>query len=102
MWYTITKKSQLTAGKPVRVQFRGRAIAVFLKEDGTVYAFDELCTHEDGPLAEGKVEGKVIECPWHGARFNMATGKALALPAREDIRVYKTKIESEEVMIETE
>lgn len=50
--------------------------------NGTFYALDDLCTHDNGPLGEGELlEGGEVECPRHGARFDVTSGKALCLPA---------------------
>lgn len=103
MWHPIIKKSQLSVGVPKRVMCNGKPIGLFLRPDGTPYAFSDVCTHEEGTLSDGVVmDDKVIECPLHGARFNMATGKVLALPAMEDIQVYKTKIEGDDILIDME
>src|SRR5690606_1767496 len=49
--------------------------------DGVFHAIEDRCSHDDGPLAEGMLIGCLIECPRHGARFDMETGKARTLPA---------------------
>ncbi|MEM5805260.1 MAG: non-heme iron oxygenase ferredoxin subunit [Candidatus Aenigmatarchaeota archaeon] len=84
-------------GKLVKVG--KKEIAVF-KINGNFYAIDELCTHEGGPLHEGYVEDTTIVCPWHGAQFDLKTGKILRPPASEDINTYKVIIKDEEVYIE--
>ncbi len=56
--------------------------------DGQYYAIDDLCTHDNGPLGEGELLGAEIECPRHGARFDVKTGKALCLPAVKPVHCY--------------
>ena len=67
--------------------------------DGTIYAFTDNCTHISGPLNEGELEGCIITCPWHGARFDVCTGKVVRGPARQDLFTYPVKIEGRSVLI---
>ncbi len=53
---------------------------------GAFFALDNACSHEEGPLAEGEIEGHEVMCPWHGARFDVRTGEVLGPPAYEDLR----------------
>ncbi|MGD8814345.1 MAG: non-heme iron oxygenase ferredoxin subunit, partial [Anaerolineales bacterium] len=64
-----------------------RSIVLFNIAD-SLYAIDDLCSHDGGPVGEGEVEGHAIECPRHGARFDLESGKALNLPAVVDIAAY--------------
>ena len=67
--------------------------------DGTVYAIDDVCTHELALLSQGFIEGGAIECPLHGARFDIATGRCLAAPAERDLRTFPVRIEGEDVYV---
>jgi 3-phenylpropionate/trans-cinnamate dioxygenase ferredoxin component len=69
--------------------------------DGVICAFGDICTHDDGPLAEGTIEAGCIVCPRHGARFNLQTGKA-TFPAVMKIPIYATEIDGDQVKIEIE
>lgn len=69
------------------------------KVEGNVYAFTDNCTHISGPLNEGDLEGCTITCPWHGAQFDVTTGKVLRGPARQDILTYPVKIEENAIFI---
>jgi 3-phenylpropionate/trans-cinnamate dioxygenase ferredoxin subunit len=62
-----------------------------LRIGGAYYAIADVCTHDQGPVGEGEVEGFEIECPRHGARFDVRTGKALLLPAVVDIPAYPVR-----------
>ena len=64
-----------------------------------VYALDDVCTHELALLSQGFVEGGAVECPLHGARFDIATGRCLAPPATVDLRTYAVRIEGGEVFV---
>src|SRR5262249_24259995 len=63
------------------------------KIDGIVYAFTDNCTHISGPLNEGELEDCIVTCPWHGAQFDVRTGKVLCGPARQDLATYPVKVE---------
>jgi 3-phenylpropionate/trans-cinnamate dioxygenase ferredoxin subunit len=63
-----------------------------------IVAFGDVCTHDDGPLAEGNIDDNCVVCPRHGARFNLFTGKP-TFPAPYPIPIYETKIEGDEVKV---
>ena len=68
--------------------------------DGTYYALQDVCTHDGGPLGEGFIWGDEIECPRHGARFDVKTGRVMALPAVLPVRTYPVQVEGDEVMVD--
>jgi 3-phenylpropionate/trans-cinnamate dioxygenase ferredoxin subunit len=67
--------------------------------EGKFYAFADVCTHDGGPVAEGELDGCVIECPRHGARFDITTGAVLAMPAVTPLPVYDLKIEGDVIRV---
>jgi 3-phenylpropionate/trans-cinnamate dioxygenase ferredoxin component len=69
--------------------------------DGRIYAFRDNCTHRDFPLSEGTIEDGTIECTWHGARFDMATGRATRLPAIKPVRTYEVRVEDGDILVAT-
>lgn len=76
-----------------------RELAVFLS-DQKVFVADGHCTHNGAPLAdEGYIEGCVIECTWHGARFDLRTGELLDGPCTDPLRVYECQVRSGAVFI---
>jgi 3-phenylpropionate/trans-cinnamate dioxygenase ferredoxin subunit len=84
----------------VRVfQVNGRSIAL-ANLDGTFYAVDNLCTHDNGPLGEGTLWNGTIECPRHGARFDVQTGAVKALPAVKAVRTYPVRLDGDEVSVD--
>jgi nitrite reductase/ring-hydroxylating ferredoxin subunit len=96
---TVAKKKDIPAGGAKSVTVEGKMIAIF-NVDNTYYAIDDTCTHAEGPLSEGSVEGTVVTCPWHGATFDLTNGKVLSAPAFDDVRCYPVKIQGEEIQIE--
>jgi len=87
--------------EPGRVQVfevNGRQIAI-CNVDGTFYAIDDVCTHDGGPLDQGELEGNEIECPRHGALFDVTTGKALTLPAVRPVETYEVQVEGDDIKV---
>ncbi len=61
--------------------------------DSRIYAFADNCTHRDFPMHAGEIEGVEIVCGWHGAKYDMATGRVTRLPAIKPLKTYEVKIE---------
>jgi 3-phenylpropionate/trans-cinnamate dioxygenase ferredoxin subunit len=70
--------------------------------DGQIYAVANVCTHDDGPLGEGYLLGDEIECPRHGARFNVRSGTVRGLPAIIPIPTFEVKIEGDDVLVDVD
>ncbi|HYX87628.1 MAG TPA: non-heme iron oxygenase ferredoxin subunit [Gaiellales bacterium] len=68
--------------------------------EGELYALEDRCSHDDGPLCEGEREGFEVICPRHGARFDIRTGKVLALPATEDVDAFPVVVRDGEVFVQ--
>jgi nitrite reductase/ring-hydroxylating ferredoxin subunit len=99
-WIRVAALSDLGAGEVMSVEVKGRSIALYrLEDDGSVYATDNECTHALAYLAEGWLEGDVIECPLHGGCFNVRTGKGLGDPIEEDLRTYPVQISGDDILI---
>jgi 3-phenylpropionate/trans-cinnamate dioxygenase ferredoxin subunit len=64
-----------------------------------LYAIADVCSHDDGPVAEGELDGHEIECPRHGARFDVRDGKVLSFPAIVSIPAYPVRVEDGEVLV---
>jgi 3-phenylpropionate/trans-cinnamate dioxygenase ferredoxin subunit len=94
----VTNRSELPPGGKLLAEIDGRSIAVF-NVGGQYHAIDDLCTHDGGPLAEGELQDAEIQCPRHGARFDVRTGKALCLPAIEPVTVHQVEVRGEEVFV---
>lgn len=90
-WHPVASVASIPPGDFAQVEIDDALVAVF-NVDGTFYAIDDVCTHDGGGLAGGAVEGDVVICPRHGARFCMRTGAALTPPAYEPVRTYETRI----------
>ena len=98
-WVRVASASEIPPGKGKLVEVEGLQVALF-NVDGTFYAIDNACSHVGGSLGEGSLEGDQVECPWHGARFNVKTGKVLSAPAADDVATYKVRVAGPDVEIE--
>lgn len=87
----VIEAEQVPLGERVVFEVDGLPIAVF-NVSGQYYAIGDVCTHDDGPLAEGELVGYQIICPRHGARFDIRSGKALTLPAFVDTPWYPVRV----------
>jgi len=70
--------------------------------DGEFYALANVCTHDDGPLGEGYLLGDEIECPRHGARFDVRTGEVKVLPAIVPVPTFDVKVEGDDVYVDVD
>ena len=73
--------------------------ALLVRIENGYYAFEDVCTHDGGPLGEGEVVGDTVECPRHGARFDVRTGRVRALPAVVPIKTYPLEVEGDDVRV---
>ena len=78
----------------------GTPICLAHAEDGKFYALNDICTHEEFSLCDGELWGMDVECPQHGSRFNLATGKVTGLPAVIPAKTYPVSVEGEDIFIE--
>lgn len=90
-WLTVAPLASIPPGDYAQVEVDSSLVAVF-NIGGKLYAIDDICTHDGGELAGGAVEGDVVICPRHGARFCLRTGAALTPPAYEPVRTYETRV----------
>jgi 3-phenylpropionate/trans-cinnamate dioxygenase ferredoxin component len=89
---------ELGEGQRLYVEIDERQI-VIINLAGNYYAIADVCSHDDGPLGDGSIEGFEIICPRHGARFDIRTGKVLALPAFVDIPAYPVRVVDNQIEI---
>jgi len=87
----IAPASELPNGERLFLEVGGKAIVIFNIAE-QLFAIGDICTHDDGPLGDGDLEGFHIVCPRHGAEFDVKTGKAVQMPAVVDIPAYPVKV----------
>ncbi len=97
----VAKVAEVAEGSGTGVEVAGRRIALF-KVGGEICALADECTHVGGPLSEGFLHGEEVECPWHGARFNLRTGEVTRPPAADPVACYRVRVAGDEVEVEVE
>ena len=95
----VAKNGDMAPGSVRVVEAAGKRIAL-CNFDGSIYAIDDVCTHDRGPLDQGELIGHEIECPRHGARFDVRTGVATRLPAIRPVTTYPVSIDGDEISVE--
>ena len=94
----VTKVDELAPGERIVVEVDEHFIAIF-NVGGQFYAIADLCTHDDGPLADGEVRGHIIECPRHSGTFDLRNGAALTSPAVKPVPSYTVKVQGNDVLV---
>jgi 3-phenylpropionate/trans-cinnamate dioxygenase ferredoxin subunit len=94
----IASASELPNGERLFVEVDDKPIVIF-NIAGQLFAIGDICTHDDGPLGDGLIEGNHIVCPRHGAEFDVRTGKAVQMPAVIDIPAYPVQIRDDAIFV---
>lgn len=97
-FYEIAATDDIPNGERLFVEIDDTYLVVFNIAD-QFYAIEDVCSHDDGPLGDGDLEGHEVACPRHGARFDVRTGKAMTFPAVEDIPAYPIRIIDQKIQV---
>lgn len=98
-WVRVAGIGDVPDGAGYRVELGGFPIALWNVE-GTIYATQDDCTHEETSLSDGDLWDDVVECPLHGAQFNVRTGAVLSLPAIFPLKTFPVKVEDDGIYLE--
>lgn len=98
-WIRVADVADVGPGEALRVDVGDEPIAIWNVE-GALYATSDTCTHEEASLSEGDLWGTVVECPLHGAQFDVRTGAVMSLPAIFPISTYPVKVEGGGLYVE--
>src|ERR687897_319957 len=93
-----TKGKNIPPSQMKEVEVNGEKICL-ANVEGKYYAMGNVCTHLGGPLAQGKLEGYEVQCPWHGSRFDVRTGKVVRPPALRSEPTYEIKVEDDNLLL---
>ncbi|HSN75404.1 MAG TPA: non-heme iron oxygenase ferredoxin subunit [Anaerolineae bacterium] len=96
----VAETTDIAAGGKMVVEIDGTEIAVFNVDNEQYYAVEDICSHDGGPLGEGElIETYEVECPRHGGRFDIRTGKALVMPAFESIEAFPVTVQNDGIFL---
>jgi nitrite reductase (NADH) small subunit len=93
----VASLADLAPGSAKAVEVAGTTIALF-NVDGTVFALDNTCLHQGGPLGEGMLEGEVVTCPWHMWEYNVRTGENVG-DASLKVKRYEVQVENDDIKV---
>jgi nitrite reductase/ring-hydroxylating ferredoxin subunit len=94
----VAKTSDINPGEIVPFYVEGESVAI-CRVNGEYYAIKDECSHMEYPLSDGFLEGEVITCAWHGAKFDVRTGEVLSMPAVVPVETYQLKVEGEDIYV---
>lgn len=97
-FHKVATTSDLDEDEAMQIVVEGKEIAL-INLGGELFALDDICTHAYASMSDGYIEGDCIECPLHGAQFDIKTGKAVTPPATEDLASYGVKVEDGDVYV---
>ena len=97
-WITVADRSSVGAGSVIGVKAGDLDVALY-NIDGQFYATHNVCTHAHALLSDGFLEGDVIECPLHGGRFEVKTGKGLGAPIICDLKTLPVRVEGDAIQV---
>jgi 3-phenylpropionate/trans-cinnamate dioxygenase ferredoxin component len=101
--HTVCKSEELAEGERRIVEVEGVKIGVF-NAGGELYAIEDRCSHDDGPLAEGTFDPQActVECPRHGSLFDLTSGRPRTLPAYVPVDTFEVRVEDGEIRLEVD
>jgi 3-phenylpropionate/trans-cinnamate dioxygenase ferredoxin component len=100
---SVCPTSELPPGAMRLVEYEGRKIGVFNCE-GRLFAIEDRCSHDDGPLAEGEFDQATctVECPRHGSLFDLSTGRPKTLPAFAPVQTFAAHAVDDTIVLEVD
>src|SRR5687767_686298 len=98
--FMVAREGDIEPGTAIVVTAGTRRIAICHTENDGYYAIDDVCTHDGGPLGEGELFDCEIECPRHGARFDVRTGMVTSLPAVVPVSTYPVTVENGDISVQ--
>lgn len=97
-WVQVGSAGEVADGEVNSYGVGERQVSV-ANVDGDLHAFDDICTHQQCSLAEGDLDGTIIECPCHGSQFDITTGEAIVGPAVDPLDVFEVREQDGELQV---
>ena len=98
LWARVATAGEVPVGG-LRAVSTDKGPLVLANVDGDIYALEDRCSHQDYPLSAGELEHDELECPFHGARFDVCTGRAVQLPAVTPVRSFRVEVRDGSVYV---
>ncbi len=98
-WVKVADLGECPPGSLLDLE-AGEERIVLVNVDGDFYALQNRCSHQDLPLSDGELDGDQLECLYHGARFDVCTGKAMALPAIRPVATCTVELRGREIYVQ--
>lgn len=95
----VASLDEVPEGTLLGVEIDGHRVCL-ANVEGEIYALQDNCSHQDFPLSAGCLEDGQVECAWHGARFDLASGRAVALPAIRPVRTFDVRVDGDDVLVD--
>jgi nitrite reductase/ring-hydroxylating ferredoxin subunit len=99
--HLVAKTGDIKDNEAKRVVVGSNEIAIY-NLGGKFYATDDICTHAYASMADGFIEDGIVECPLHAGRFEICTGKALGVPVVQDLKVFKLRVDGENIYVDVD
>lgn len=97
----VAQVSEVLPGTVRIVEAGGQKIAL-CNVEGAFHALEDRCSHDNGPLGEGTLAGRLLECPRHGAKFDVTSGRPVTLPAVLPVKRFPVIVEGQQVLVEVD
>jgi len=97
-YIAVAKTGDILPGEVKYVEANDYRLAI-CNVNGSFYCIEDTCTHDGGPLGQGSLTGELIECPRHGARFNVVTGKVARMPAVAPVETFPVKVVGDDILV---
>ena len=94
----VAQLDELSPGEMMVVEM-GEERILLANVEGNIHAIDDICSHAYASLSEGDLNGQEVECPLHGASFDLVTGAPITPPATENIKVYELRVEGQDILL---
>jgi len=98
-WRLVATLDRCPPGNLLEVEEDGHKM-VLANVDGDIYALQDRCSHQDLPLSDGELDGASLECIYHGATFDVCSGRATGLPAIKPIKTYAVDVRDTEIFVQ--